>query len=126
MRHLRLLVGVFVVCLVCAPVVSAVAVGGDTTPSSSTAPHVGGHDGDGTNVCAGHQTTDANGITVVSVQGARFQPENTKKPARLVAYGPSGEILWVHDSNDDPGVVWSYDVDPLGNGNLFVTATRPG
>ncbi|MFB6193790.1 MAG: aryl-sulfate sulfotransferase, partial [Halobaculum sp.] len=49
-----------------------------------------------------------------------------KTPARLIAYGPRGEILWTFDASDRLGVVWSYDVDPLGNGNLFVTATRPG
>lgn len=125
-RHVRLLLGLLLVCLVCAPVASAVAVGDTTTRADSTTSLAAGHDGDGSNVCAGQQTTDANGITVVSVQGARFQPENSKKPAKLVAFGPSGEILWVHDSNSDPGVVWSYDIDPLGNGNLFVTATRPG
>lgn len=77
-------------------------------------------------VCAGHQATAANGVTVVSVQGARFGENAGKEPARLVAFGPRGEVLWVHDSSDSPGVVWSYDVDPLGNGNLFVTATRRG
>ena len=74
-------------------------------------------------VCAGLADQRANGITVVSAQGARA---GSKKPARLIAYGPSGEILWTFDASTELGVVWSYDVDPLGNGNLFVTATRPG
>ncbi|MFB6242521.1 MAG: PQQ-binding-like beta-propeller repeat protein, partial [Halobaculum sp.] len=73
-----------------------------------------------------HQSIEANGVTVVSVQGARFGANSGKERARLVALGPGGEILWVHDSGREQGVVWSYDVDPMGNGNLFVTATRPG
>jgi len=77
-------------------------------------------------VCAGHQSTAANGITVVSVQGARFGDDGGKRAARLVAFGPRGETLWTFDSSEELGTVWSYDVDPLGNGNLFVTATRRG
>jgi PGF-CTERM protein len=97
------------------------AIQNDVNPRSAVEP-----DAEADPACAGHQSTAANGITVVSVQGARFQPKNTKEPARLVAFGPRGEVIWVHDSNDDPGVVWSYDIDPLGNGNIFVTATRRG
>lgn len=74
-------------------------------------------------VCAGVEGQQANGVTVVSAQGA-FQGD--KRAARLIAYGPSGEVLWTFDAASELGVVWSYDVDPLGNGNLFVTATRPG
>lgn len=79
-------------------------------------------------VCAGTMAAPANGITVASVQGARFHQGggSEKTPARLVAFGPEGRILWVHHSGRDLGVSWSYDVDPLPNGNVFVTATRPG
>lgn len=79
--------------------------------------------------CVGHTSTRANGVTVVSVQGARFGADGGKTAARLVAFGPEGRVLWVKRSvtgPNEPGVVWSYDVDPLGNGNLFVTATRRG
>lgn len=74
--------------------------------------------------CTGTVTDPANGTTVVSVQGARFGPSGGKTQAKLVAFGPHGQIKWVYNHSD--GVVWSYDVDPLPNGNLFVTATRRG
>ncbi|MDY6817661.1 MAG: aryl-sulfate sulfotransferase, partial [Halobacteriales archaeon] len=77
------------------------------------------------NVCRGTITAPANGTTVISVQGARFQPNVTKEQARLVAVGPYGGIKWIHRSGKSEGIVWSYDIDPLPNGNLFVTATRP-
>ena len=74
-------------------------------------------------VCAGVDQQRANGITVVSAQGA---VGGEKRPARLIAYGPRGDVLWTFDAKAELGVVWSYDVDPLPNGNVFVTATRPG
>jgi PGF-CTERM protein len=73
--------------------------------------------------CAGTVEEPADGTTVVSVQGARFGTEEGPKKtnARLVAFGPRGQVRWVHESADE--VVWGYDVDPLENGNLFVVGT---
>ncbi|WP_435196459.1 aryl-sulfate sulfotransferase [Natronomonas sp. EA1] len=74
--------------------------------------------------CAGTIDSPAQGVTVVSVQGARFDTSPAKKTtARLVGFGPRGEIKWVYET--PRSLVWSYDVDPLPNGNLFVTGTRP-
>jgi len=110
------LAGLVVVCVVAsAAVVPTAAAQTGTDGAGSETP-----------VCAGHQSTAANGITVVSVQGAQFGDDGGKRSARLVAFGPRGETLWTFDSSDELGTVWSYDVDPLGNGNLFVTATRRG
>jgi len=72
--------------------------------------------------CVGAVTETAEGGTVVSVQGARGAE---KTPARLVGLAPDGSVRWVYDASAD-GTVWSYDVDPLPNGNLFVTSTVPG
>ncbi len=44
----------------------------------------------------------------------------------LVGVGPTGEILWVHHNAERFGAVWSYDVDPMANGNVFVTAAVRG
>ncbi|WP_137286644.1 aryl-sulfate sulfotransferase [Halorussus salinisoli] len=67
----------------------------------------------------------ANGTTVVSIQGFHFQGmANEDKPARLVAVGPRGEVQWVHDGSGFDAR-WFYDVDPLENRNLLVTATTP-
>lgn len=68
----------------------------------------------------------ANGTTVISVQGFHFKGQAAKKkPARLVGVGPRGNVKWVHNGST-VGAVWFYDVDPLSNGNLLVTATEPG
>ena len=80
-----------------------------------------------TNPCVGTLTSPANGTTVISVQGMKFAGgDSGKKPARLIGVGPTGEIEWVHKSGKKQNIVWSYDVDPLENGNLFVTATKQG
>ncbi|MEZ3143960.1 aryl-sulfate sulfotransferase [Halobaculum sp. MBLA0143] len=110
-----------VVLVAVAPATAAVSAGAAATVDASAEATTADP-----GVCVGHQAAPADGVTVVSVQGARFGENGGKEPARLVAFGPRGEVLWVHDSSDSPGVVWSYDVDPLGNGNLFVTATRRG
>jgi hypothetical protein len=68
----------------------------------------------------------ANGTTIISIQGFHFQGmANENKPARLVAVGPRGEVEWVHDGSGFDAQ-WFYDVDPLDNGNLLVTATAEG
>ncbi|PSP84986.1 PGF-CTERM sorting domain-containing protein [Halobacteriales archaeon QS_1_68_17] len=86
----------------------------------------GGQSSASGNPCAGTITAPANGTTVISVQGARFGEESGKTSARVVGVGPRGQVRWVDHSGQELGIVWSYDVDPLGNGNVFVTATRPG
>jgi len=68
----------------------------------------------------------ANGTTVISVQGYHFEGQgNKKKPARLVAVGPRGDVEWVYNGSKQ-GATWFYDVDPMENGNLLVTSTRRG
>ncbi|WP_135805850.1 PGF-CTERM sorting domain-containing protein [Halorussus marinus] len=76
--------------------------------------------------CVGTVTEPANGTTVVSVQGMRFGSEGGKRPAKLVGVGPRGEIRWVHQSAEELDAVWGYDVDPMANGHVFVTATVRG
>ncbi|MFC4448510.1 arylsulfotransferase family protein [Halorussus aquaticus] len=67
----------------------------------------------------------ANGTTVISIQGFHFQGmANANKPARLVAVGPRGGVKWVHNGSGFDAR-WFYDVDPLENRNLLVTATTP-
>ncbi|MFC7082210.1 arylsulfotransferase family protein [Halorussus caseinilyticus] len=78
------------------------------------------------NPCAGTIDTPTNGTTVISVQGFKFGKNGGKRPAKLVAVGPSGDVKWVHQSAQKYDVVWGYDVDPMDNGNLFVTATVQG
>ena len=73
----------------------------------------------------GAVTEPADGLTVVSVQGFHFQGKGAvKKPARLVAFGPRGDVRWVYNGSN-VGARWFYDVDPLPDGNLLVTATDP-
>ncbi|WP_158058446.1 aryl-sulfate sulfotransferase [Halorussus halophilus] len=68
----------------------------------------------------------ANGTTIISIQGFHFQGmANENKPARLVAVGPRGRVQWVHNGSGFDAT-WFYDVDPLENGNLLVTATAKG
>ena len=76
--------------------------------------------------CAGRVAAPANGVTLVSVQGARMGANGSKTAARLLAFGPYGELEWVYHGGRNHGLVWSYDVDPLPSGTVFVTATRPG
>ncbi len=73
----------------------------------------------------GTVTEPAEGLTVVAIQGFHFQGQGaTKKPARLAAFGPRGELRWVYNGSN-VGARWFYDVDPLPDGNLLVTATNP-
>ena len=77
------------------------------------------------NPCVGTIDEPAEGVTVISTQGAKFQNGHAnKRPARLVGVGPTGGIQWVYHASRAQGIVWSYDVDPMANGNLFVTATK--
>ncbi len=80
-----------------------------------------------TNPCAGTVKEPAEGLTVISTQGAKMgEGLAEKRPARLVGVGPRGRIRWVYHAGREQGIVWSYDVDPLDDGTLFVTATRKG
>lgn len=73
----------------------------------------------------GTVTERANETTIVSVQGFHFKGNgDKKKPARLVGAGPRGDVEWRYDSG--PDARWFYDVDPLPDGNVFVTSTVPG
>nr|WP_255199014.1 aryl-sulfate sulfotransferase [Halorarius litoreus] len=68
----------------------------------------------------------ANGTTVISVQGFKIAGQNSgKKPARLVGVGPRGDVNWEYNGEEN-GIVWFYDVDPLQNGSLLITGTKPG
>jgi hypothetical protein len=68
----------------------------------------------------------ADNVTYVSIQGFHFDGEgDPKKPARLVAADEDAEPLWSFDG-EEIGARWFYDVDPLPNGNLFVTSTHAG
>ncbi|WP_162224496.1 aryl-sulfate sulfotransferase [Halorussus amylolyticus] len=78
------------------------------------------------NPCVGTVEEAAEGTTVISVQGMRFGEGGGKRAAKLVGVGPTGEIEWVHQSAEAHDVVWGYDVDPMANGNVFVTATVRG
>ncbi|PSP99144.1 PGF-CTERM sorting domain-containing protein [Halobacteriales archaeon QS_4_70_19] len=108
----RFVVALLALCLLVGPVTPVVAQDSNATATDEPTPELG--------ACVGTMTEPANGVTVVSVQGARFRPEVKKTTARLVAFGPRGNVRWVHEPED---VVWSYDVDPLPNGDLFLTAT---
>ncbi|MFC6952008.1 arylsulfotransferase family protein [Halorubellus litoreus] len=104
-----------VLCCLCvaAPVVLTASAGTEASTTSVTP-------GDA-NPCVGTMERAANGLTVVSVQGMRFGDDGGKRKARLVALGPRGQIEWVHHRE---GTTWSYDVDPVDDGTLFVTATK--
>ncbi|SEO92849.1 Outer membrane protein assembly factor BamB, contains PQQ-like beta-propeller repeat [Halogranum amylolyticum] len=81
-------------------------------------------DADAPGICQATATESPETMTVVSVQGAKFDGEDAgKKPARLVGVGADGAVKWVQQSGANQGVTWGYDVDPLENGNVFVTAT---
>jgi hypothetical protein len=81
--------------------------------------------GEATAFKRGTITEPAEGLTVVAIQGFHFQGEGAaKKPARLAAFGPRGRLQWVYNGSN-VGARWFYDVDPLPDGNLLVTATNP-
>ena len=75
---------------------------------------------------AGTVTKPANGTTVISVQGFKVAGQDSgKKPARLVGVGPRGSMQWEYNGSQH-GVKWFYDVDPLDDGTLLITGTKPG
>ena len=86
----------------------------------------GGAKSDQPTTCVGTMERPANGTTVVAVQGFTWHGGNaSKKPAKLVGLGPRGQVKWVHHSAEH-GTAWQYDVDPMDNGNVFVTAAGNG
>ena len=85
----------------------------------------GSQDADG-GACAPPIDQPADGVTVLAVQGAKFGEGGGKKPARLVGIGPNGAVQWVYQSHEKQDVVWQYDIDPMPNGNVFVTAAVQG
>jgi hypothetical protein len=81
---------------------------------------------DPTNLQKGTVESPANGTTVIAVQGFKIAGQDSgKKPARLVAVGPRGEVQWEYEGGEQ-NIVWFYDVDPLPNGTVLITGTRPG
>jgi len=66
----------------------------------------------------------ADNVTYVTSQGFHFDGYgNAKKPARLAAADANAQPRWSFDG-DSVGARWFYDVDPMANGDLFVTATN--
>lgn len=92
------------------------------TPSAVSAAT---YDGERSAIQRGTISQPAEGLTVVAVQGFKHQGRGSiKKPARLVAFGPRGEVRWVYNGTN-VAASWFYDVDPLPSGNLLVTAANP-
>jgi hypothetical protein len=92
--------------------------------SGSATASVAGYEG--ASLGPGRLADRPTGDTVVSVQGFHFDGRgNEKKPARLVSITAGGEVDWVYNGSRT-GARWFYDVDPLDNGTLLVTATVPG
>jgi hypothetical protein len=74
---------------------------------------------------AGTVESPAANDTVVGVQGFHFQGQgSTKKPARLVSIQGDGTFDWQFDGSK-VDARWFYDVDPVGEDDLLVTATNP-
>ena len=79
-----------------------------------------------TNLQPGTIKSPANGTTVIAVQGFKIAgQQGEKKPARLVGVGPGGDLEWVYNGSQN-GIVWFYDVDPLEDGTILITGTKPG
>ena len=106
-------IAVAVALLCCLGMVTPVAGAGSSSAQSSSIE----------NPCVGTVQEPAGGTTVVSVQGYN---ESGKQPAMLVGVGPRGAVRWVHHSAAVHDAVWAYDVDPMANGNVFVTAAVRG
>lgn len=76
--------------------------------------------------CTGEINEAANGTTLISVQGTRFLDSGAEKTtAYVMAVNGSGGVEWVHN-NSAEGRWWTYDVDPLANGNLLLVTTEAG
>jgi hypothetical protein len=78
------------------------------------------------NPCVGRLERAPNGTTVVSVQGIAFDGSGyEKRPSLVVGFGPNGSFEYAYNATAR-GRFWVYDVDPLPEGELLVTATEPG
>ncbi|UIO99688.1 aryl-sulfate sulfotransferase [Halobaculum sp. CBA1158] len=107
--------------------VLALVVAGVAPAVATTGANAGGATGpfaqsDGLNPCVGTVEEEPDASTLVSIQGARG---GGKTVAMLVGVGPDGSIHGVHNDTAD-GRWWSYDVDPLPNGELLMATTEPG
>lgn len=107
------------------PVLSVVVVtlilGGVPSGVGANAPS-----GQATNPCVGTISDPPDGVTLITIQGARFKDgESLKTPGLLVSVGPRGEIVGVLN-NSAAHRWWTYDVDPLPNGNLLQVTTQFG
>ncbi|QZX98252.1 aryl-sulfate sulfotransferase [Halobaculum rubrum] len=122
---LALLAALVLVIAGVAPVVGAAAAGGATDGADavgeSAAPAA---QSDGLNPCVGtiDEERRPETTTLVSIQGARA---GDKTAAMLVGFAPNGSVHGVHNDTAD-GRWWSYDVDPLPNGELLMATTEPG
>ncbi|MFC6786599.1 aryl-sulfate sulfotransferase [Halobaculum halobium] len=113
---------VAVACLVVAgvaPAVGAATTGGAHAVGGSGAPTA---QSDGLNPCVGtvDEQRGPETTTLVSIQGARA---GDKTAALLVGFAPDGSVVGVHNDTAD-GRWWSYDVDPLPNGELLMATTQ--
>ena len=78
------------------------------------------------NPCVGTVERQPDSATLVSIQGTHLTAEGYEKTeARLVSVAPNGSVSWVRD-NSAAGRWWTYDVDPLPNGNLLLATTESG
>jgi len=120
---LALLATLALVLAAVAPAVGATAAGGATDGTHA----VGGPDApaaqsDGLNPCVGtiDEERRPETTTLVSIQGARA---GDKTAALLVGLAPNGSVVGVHNDTAQ-GRWWSYDVDPLPNGELLMATTQ--
>ncbi|MFC7070375.1 aryl-sulfate sulfotransferase [Halobaculum lipolyticum] len=122
-RPRAVLAAAAVVALVVAGVAPAVGAAGASSPAAVGATGQFAQS-DAPNPCVG--TVDAerapDATTLVSVQGARG---GGKTVAMLFGVAPDGSVHGVHNDTAD-GRWWSYDVDPLPNGELLMATTEPG
>ncbi|WP_435062087.1 aryl-sulfate sulfotransferase [Halobaculum sp. EA56] len=117
-----------------APAVAAATGPGAHAPGVAAGPHAAGSgagagvpgapaaQSDGLNPCVGTVEQRPETTTLVSIQGARG---GGKTAALLVGVAPNGSVHGVHNDTAD-GRWWSYDVDPLPNGELLMATTEPG
>ncbi|MFB6171430.1 MAG: aryl-sulfate sulfotransferase [Haloarculaceae archaeon] len=96
--------------------VLALPLGAAAAPAQSQPP----------NPCVGTMERQPDGPTLMSIQGTHMTDDGYEKTeARLVAAAPNGSVYWVRD-NSAAGRWWTYDVDPLPNGNVLLSTTEPG
>jgi hypothetical protein len=122
MRGDVLLVCLFTVALTVSPVAGAGALVGGSHATAGTAgasPHAGV--GQQENPCTGTVTDHPDSTTLFTIQGARGSNKTT---TMLVSVAPDGTV-GVYDVSAD-NRRWAYDVEPLANGNLLLSTTRPG